>query len=228
MNTDGKVRRKGLGVRRKTIDGRRLTAAQAHARSSPVVGRSSIAQVPSFRRPAGDRNQTARGAFLAPSALFGAAWAARRKASPPLALIHIFLNSKLRIQNLQFPGFPPPVPSRLLALRAFGRPLLQRRMASSIRPTQNCHPPRSLVTPAASDNLLRRRDVAKISERVRKLESERAKYAHPCALIALVDLLTFLHSHLLTARLRVQTQPPNGAGDAHSSLRYGMRPAPCP
>jgi hypothetical protein len=39
MNTDGKVRRKGLGVRRKTIDGRRLTAAQAHARSSPVVGR---------------------------------------------------------------------------------------------------------------------------------------------------------------------------------------------
>jgi hypothetical protein len=33
------------------------------------------------------------GAFLAPSALFGAAWAVRRKASPPLALIHIFLKT---------------------------------------------------------------------------------------------------------------------------------------
>jgi hypothetical protein len=59
------------------------------------------------------------GAFLAPSALFGAAWAARRKASPPLALIHIFLNSKLRIQNLKFPPlssarpFASPRPSGL-------------------------------------------------------------------------------------------------------------------
>jgi hypothetical protein len=114
MDTDGKVRRKGLGVRRKTIDGRRLTAAQAHARSSFVVGQSSVAQIPSFRRLAGDRNQTARGAFLAPSALFGAAWAAPRKASPPLALIHIFLNSKLRSQNLKF--------LRLSSARPFASP----------------------------------------------------------------------------------------------------------
>jgi hypothetical protein len=42
------------------------------------------------------------------------------------------------------------------------------------------------------------------SERVRKLESERVKDAHQCAVIALIDLLTFLHSHLLTVRLRVR------------------------
>jgi hypothetical protein len=114
MHTDGKVRRQGLGVRRKTIDGRRLTAAQAHARSSPVVGRSSVAQVPSFRRPAGDRNQTARGAFLAPSALFGAARAARRKASQIHSPMNIFLNSKLRIQNLKF--------LRLSSARPFASP----------------------------------------------------------------------------------------------------------
>jgi hypothetical protein len=42
------------------------------------------------------------GAFLAPSALFGAAWAARRKALPPFIFMNIFLNSKLRIQNLKF------------------------------------------------------------------------------------------------------------------------------
>jgi hypothetical protein len=39
------------------------------------------------------------GAFLAPSALFGAAYAASRKASQLLYLMNILLNSKLRIQN---------------------------------------------------------------------------------------------------------------------------------
>jgi hypothetical protein len=53
-------------------------------------------------------------AFLAPSALFGAARAARRKASPPLAFMNIFLNSKLKIQNLQFP--------RLSSARPFASP----------------------------------------------------------------------------------------------------------
>jgi hypothetical protein len=80
----------------------------------------------SFRRPTGDRNQTARGAFLAPSALFGAAWAARRKASPPLALIHIFLNSKSKIQNLKFP--------RLSSARPFASPRpsgLRKALAST-------------------------------------------------------------------------------------------------
>jgi hypothetical protein len=46
----------------------------------------------------------------------------------------------------------------------------------------------------------------KISERVRKLESERVKDAHQCAVIALVDLLTFLPFYSLTVRLRTQTQ----------------------
>jgi hypothetical protein len=49
---------------------------------------------------------------------------------------------------------------------------------------------------------------AKISERVRKLESERVKDAHQCAVIALVDLLTFLHSHLLTVCLHSKRSGP--------------------
>jgi hypothetical protein len=67
------------------------------------------------------RNTDERGAFVAPSALVGAAWAARRKASQLLSLMNILLNSKFKIYNS--PRFPPRVPSRLLALRAFGRPL---------------------------------------------------------------------------------------------------------
>jgi hypothetical protein len=59
-------------------------------------------------------NTDEHGAFLAPSALFGAAWAARQKALPPVALIHIFLNSKLRIQNLKF--------LRLSSARPFAAP----------------------------------------------------------------------------------------------------------
>jgi hypothetical protein len=59
-------------------------------------------------------NRDKHGAFLAPSALFGAAWAARRKASQPLALIHILLNSKLKTQNLQLP--------RLSSARPFASP----------------------------------------------------------------------------------------------------------
>jgi hypothetical protein len=152
------VRRKTRDVRRQTADGGRTTEARIHARSSSVVGRRSVAPMPSFRRPAGDRNPTARedlpprhkdtngrltgrsgrkdfttetqrtrrntdehGAFLAPSALVGAAWAARRKASQLLSLMNILLNSKFKIYNS--PRCPPPVPSRLLALRALGRPL---------------------------------------------------------------------------------------------------------
>jgi hypothetical protein len=46
------------------------------------------------------RNTDEGGAFLAPSALFGAAWAARRKASQLLSLMNILLNSKFKIQNL--------------------------------------------------------------------------------------------------------------------------------
>jgi hypothetical protein len=42
-------------------------------------------------------NTDEHGAFLAPSALFGAAWAARRKALPPFIFMNIFLNSKLKI-----------------------------------------------------------------------------------------------------------------------------------
>jgi hypothetical protein len=59
-------------------------------------------------------NTDARGAFLAPSALFGAAWAARRKASQFLSQMNIILNSKLKIQNLQFP--------RLSSARPFASP----------------------------------------------------------------------------------------------------------
>jgi hypothetical protein len=59
-------------------------------------------------------NTDARGAFLAPSALFGAAWAARRKASQFLSQMNLILNSKLKIQNLQFP--------RLSSARAFAAP----------------------------------------------------------------------------------------------------------
>jgi hypothetical protein len=54
------------------------------------------------------------GAFLAPSALFGAAWAARRKAAQLLSPMNILLNSKLKIQNLQFP--------RLSSARPFASP----------------------------------------------------------------------------------------------------------
>jgi hypothetical protein len=57
-----------------------------------------------------------RGAFLAPSALFGAAWAARRKASQLLSPMNILLNSKLRIQNLKLIccnlGFASFIPQR--------------------------------------------------------------------------------------------------------------------
>jgi hypothetical protein len=45
-------------------------------------------------------NTDERGAFLAPSALFGAACAARRKASQLLSPMNILLNSKFKIQNL--------------------------------------------------------------------------------------------------------------------------------
>jgi hypothetical protein len=58
--------------------------------------------------------------------------------------------------------------------------------------------------PTTNDDRLTCRNDATKSERVRKLESERVKDAHQCAVIALVDLLTFLHSHLLTVRLRVR------------------------
>jgi hypothetical protein len=139
---------------------------------------------------------------------------------PPFIFVNIFLNSKLRIQNLKFLRLSSARPLASPRPSGFRKALASATHRVSHTPnskliTRNSKlwlAPLSLVTPAASDNLLRRRDGAKISERVRKLESERAKYAHPCALIALVDLLTFLHSHLLTARLRVQTQPPNGAG----------------
>jgi hypothetical protein len=92
MNTDRKVRRQGAGVRR-----------------AAAILPSSLIYHPS---PANER-VSAR-PFLVPSALFGAAWAARRKASPPLALIHIFLNSKLKIQNLKLP--------RLSSARPFASP----------------------------------------------------------------------------------------------------------
>jgi hypothetical protein len=82
MNTDRKVTRQGLGA--------------GFRRAAAILPSSLI------YHPSSANERVLARAFLAPSALFGDAWAARRKASPPLALIHIFLNSKFRIQNLKF------------------------------------------------------------------------------------------------------------------------------
>jgi hypothetical protein len=164
-----------------------LTAAQAHARSSFVVGRSSKKEK-TFTTKA-QRHQGRRGdaifrrggplrppgvipatsgrpesdgarAFLAPSALFGDAWAARRKASPPLALIHIFLNSKFRIQNLKFLRLSSarpvasPRPSGLRKALASTTHRANHTLNSKLTTlnsqlkTEAC--PLSLVTPAAS------------------------------------------------------------------------------
>jgi hypothetical protein len=156
MNTDRKVKPQGLG---------------AEFRREAAILPSSLI----YHLSSANERVLAR-AFLAPSALFGAAWAARRKASPPPALIHIFLNSKLRIQNLKF--------LRLSYARPFAspRPSGFRKALASTTHRANHTPnsklitpnstlwlaPLSLVTPAASDHLQRRRDGAKISERVRK------------------------------------------------------------
>jgi hypothetical protein len=77
MNTDRKVKPQGLG---------------AEFRREAAILPSSL-----IYHPSSANERVLARAFLAPSALFGAAWAAHRKASPPLALIHIFLNSKLKI-----------------------------------------------------------------------------------------------------------------------------------
>jgi hypothetical protein len=157
MNTDGKVRRQGLG---------------AGFRCAAAILPSSLIYHPS---PANER-VLAR-AFLAPSALFGAAWAARRKALPPFIFMNIFLNSKLRIQNLQFPRlfsshpFASPRPSGFRKALASAAHRVSHTPNSKLT-TRNSKlwlAPLSLVTPAASDHLQRRRDGAKVSERVRKL-----------------------------------------------------------
>jgi hypothetical protein len=102
------------------------------------------------------------GAFLAPSALFGAAWAARRKASQLLSPMNILLNSKFRIQNLKFPRLSSARPL------ASPRPSGLRKALASTTHRANHTPnsklitrnsklwlaPLSLVTPAASDHLL--------------------------------------------------------------------------
>ena len=77
--------------------------------------------------------------------------------------------------------------------------------------------------PTTNDDRLTCRNDATKSERVRKLESERVKDAHQCAVIALVDLLTFLHSHLLTVRLRIR-QPSAVCRLSFFSLAAAMKP----
>jgi hypothetical protein len=94
MNTDRKVKRQGLGA--------------GFRRAAAILPSSLI------YHPSSANERVLARAFLAPSALFGAAWAARRKALPPFIFMNIFLNSKLRIQNLKFP--------RLSSARPFASP----------------------------------------------------------------------------------------------------------
>jgi hypothetical protein len=77
MNTDRKVKRQGLGA--------------GFRRAAAILPSSLI------YNPSSANERVLARAFLAPSALFGAAWAARRKASSPFVLMNIFLNSKLKI-----------------------------------------------------------------------------------------------------------------------------------
>jgi hypothetical protein len=106
------------------------------------------------------------GAFLAPSALFGAAWAARRKAFPPFIFMNIFLNSKSRIQNLKFlrlssaRPFASPRPSGFRKALASTTHRANHTLNSKLT-TRNSKlwlAPLSLVTPAASGHLQRRSD----------------------------------------------------------------------
>jgi hypothetical protein len=79
---------------------RRRTTADGSANScAVVVGRRSVVYRASAVIPATSGRPESDGAraFLAPSALFGAAWAARRKALPPFIFMNILLNSKLKI-----------------------------------------------------------------------------------------------------------------------------------
>jgi hypothetical protein len=123
MNTDRKVKRQGLG---------------AEFRREAAILPSSL-----IYHPSSANERVLARAFLAPSALFGAAWAARRKALPPFIFMNIFLNSKLKIQNLQFP--------RLSSARPFASPRpsgLRKALASTTHranqtpnsklSTQNC------------------------------------------------------------------------------------------
>jgi hypothetical protein len=148
--------------RRTTADGSANSCAVVVRRWS-VVCRASAVIPATSGRPESDGAR----AFLAPSALFGAAWAARRKASPPLALIHIFLNSKFRIQNLKFKIPPAFLRPSLRVSSPFGlsegpsfNDAWRHQYAHQLK-TLNSKPwlaPLSLVTPAASDQLQRRSD----------------------------------------------------------------------
>jgi hypothetical protein len=206
-------------VRRKTIDGRRWTDARTHARSSFVVGRKK-------KNTHHQGTKGTKGKRCKPQAQ-----RSRRKEGCGLWIIRpCFRPSLVRVVPGRRENF------RVRGSRTGGQRERGQQTSASLpakvfprKPESFSAPPRPRGSPfrgpSGSEERRRREEGAKISEKVRKLESERVKDAHQCAVIALVDLLTFLPSNLQSAGARKHRGPPTNDDRARIRASVNRRPS---